>query len=222
MLPTLLANIHTLPSCHLRISWCGNLLLWEHPFPANLPSNCDNLLPVLWKGRDPYLLLYLRRRLLTGVPLGDPVLHLGAGYQWINLYCWNWADTSIWITACILEVNWNTDVSMTQCNLYIHNCVHSVPYPLSLSGLWSSQHCLYWYWLDSACPLVHGLVYHALSYPSLGTGTVCLTFISAHGYGFDLPSLLLHAWLISYPSRSAFSRSPGWPGSTDHLLCPLP
>ena len=35
-------------SCQLRISWCGNLLLREHPFPANLSSNCDNLLPVLW------------------------------------------------------------------------------------------------------------------------------------------------------------------------------
>ena len=42
------ANIPTPPSCHLRISLFGNLLLREHPLSANLPSNWDNLLPVLW------------------------------------------------------------------------------------------------------------------------------------------------------------------------------
>ena len=36
--PILQANIPTPPSGHLRISWCGNLLLREHPFPANLPT----------------------------------------------------------------------------------------------------------------------------------------------------------------------------------------
>ena len=46
-LPILLANIPFPPSCHLRISLGGNLLLMGHPLPANLPSSRDNLFPVL-------------------------------------------------------------------------------------------------------------------------------------------------------------------------------
>ena len=86
MLPTLLANIPSPPSCHLRISWCVNSRLREHPFPANLPSNWDSLLPVLWainlKRGDPDLLPCSGRQPLASVLLVDLGLHIDPQYHW--------------------------------------------------------------------------------------------------------------------------------------------